>query len=464
MRYKLTGMALCFFLALVSSNAGAQESKGGEAYSIKDLTTTALEAGTSKERDEAFENLKQIFTFDPSAALALDTVLVQRGGKENILLSMDFLQTAAAKGNISALRRLGDRYRDGADFGLDPRKSIGIYEEAASKSDARAFTRLGEIYLAGKFVDTDVPKAVTLLEQALKMGDSSAAVKLGDVYRDKIDAQLDPAKSLEYYEIAAKGGDARAFVRMGDIYRNGEIVKPNREKADLQYRKAIELGDNSAQIKLAKLLLQGSAAQQKTAIHVLQPAVDRGEAEAVKLLALSYLAGEGVPRDPEKARTMLEKRARTGDGDAALTLVQIELSPDAKDGAANVEAAKQALKNYASILPPEATRTEHLMIDFAAPFDTVKIDGLVEKYNTLELENRRAVMTRLRALNINYYVAILQDMMKRSRLYDGPVSGQLSAASIVSFARMCQLQNKEKECLDGPLSYRSRVFLQTIMQ
>jgi TPR repeat protein len=296
------------------------------------------------------------------------------------------------------------------------------------------------------------------------MGDSSAAIRLGDIYRDKIEAQLDPAKSLEFYEIAAKGGDVRAFVRMGDIYRNGEIVKINREKAVSLYSKAIELGDQSAQIKLAKLLLQGSAAQQKTAIQVLKPAVDRGDAEAVKLLALSYLKGEGVPRDPEKARTMLKQKARGGDGEAALTLVQIELSADAGNGVANVEGAKVALDDYASILRPDDIRTEQLMIDFAAPFDTAKIEGLVAKFNILALENKREMMTRLRALNINYYVAIVQDMMKRNRLYEGPVSGQLSAASIVAFAKMCQLQNKENECLDGPLSYRSRVFLQSVMQ
>lgn len=464
MRCRLNGLALSLCLVLLGSTAFSQDAGSGQAYSLKDLTKTALGAESTAERDEAFENLKQIFTFDPSAALALDTVLVERGGRENILQSLDFLHSAASQGNVAALRRLGDRYREGEEFGLDPKKSIAIYEEAASKADARAFSRLGEIYLAGKLVTADVPKGIALLEQALEMGDTSAAVRLGDVYRDKMEPKLDPRRAMDYYEMAAKAGDVRAFGRLGDSYRDGEVAKIDRVKADLQYRKAIELGDERARIKLAKLLLQGSNAQQKAGIKVLQSAIDRGDSDAVKLLAMAHMRGEGVPRDPAKALRILEDKAKSGDSLSALTLIQLQLTPAAKGGAGNVAGARLALRDYSPILPAEDIRTETLMLEFAAPFNAARVDALVAEFAALELEHKRAAVTRLRAININYYVAVMQDMMKRNRLYEGPISGQLSSASIVAFARMCRLQQKETECREGPLSYRARQVLQTVMQ
>jgi TPR repeat protein len=108
--------------------------------------------------------------------------------------------------------------------------------------------------------------------------------------------------------------DAAADFAAGDAaYRRGDV-----RAAIANLRKAADAGHVRAQVLLGFIL--DGAEENAEAARYLAMADQQGDAEGTHMLAGLHAAGEGVPRDPARARELYEKAAASGFRDSVLVM------------------------------------------------------------------------------------------------------------------------------------------------
>ena len=117
-------------------------------------------------------------------------------------------ETAAAKGDASAMFNLGLLYENGQGVAQDYAKAREWYEKAAANDNASAMFNLGLLYARGDGVAQDYAKAHEWYEKAAAKGDAEAMFNLGLLYARGSGVARDYAKAREWYEKAAAEGDA----------------------------------------------------------------------------------------------------------------------------------------------------------------------------------------------------------------------------------------------------------------
>jgi len=85
------------------------------------------------------------------------------------------------------------------------------------------------------------------------------------------------------------------------------------------YEKAAEAGSPEAQVRLGFLL--DHAEDNERAVHWYRAAADQGYPDGLGGLAEMYAKGEGVPRDPAKARELFEKAGEAGHAPSIRVLI-----------------------------------------------------------------------------------------------------------------------------------------------
>ncbi|HEX4943954.1 MAG TPA: tetratricopeptide repeat protein [Usitatibacteraceae bacterium] len=111
----------------------------------------------------------------------------------------------------------------------------------------------------------------------------------------------------------ARAGPAEDYTAGDAAYRRGDV-----RSAIASLRKAADAGHAKAQVLLGSIL--EASQQDADAARYLALAADQGDAEGAYLLATLYSAGQGVDRDPAKARQLLEKAAAVGHRDSVFAI------------------------------------------------------------------------------------------------------------------------------------------------
>jgi TPR repeat protein len=109
--------------------------------------------------------------------------------------------------------------------------------------------------------------------------------------------------------------DVAAMRNVAMMLRRGEGVKQDLPAAAAMYRRAAEAGLPTAQADLADMLLKGEvggAPNPQAALPLLQAAAAANHPIAQYQLAQLYEAGQVVPRDLDKARTLYVAAAGRG--------------------------------------------------------------------------------------------------------------------------------------------------------
>lgn len=112
---------------------------------------------------------------------------------------------------------------------------------------------------------------------------------------------------------SAFAGPAEDYAAGDADYRRGDV-----RGAIASLRKAADAGHARAQVLLGSIL--GASDQGPEGARYLALAAAQGDAEGAYLLAALYSAGEGVPADPVRARTLLEKAAAQGHRESIFAL------------------------------------------------------------------------------------------------------------------------------------------------
>ena len=130
----------------------------------------------------------------------------------------------------------------------------------------------------------------------------------------------DAAEGLRRLRKAAADGDCSACLMLGREYMGGGAVDADEEEAERWFRLGADRNDPPCMASLGALLRQKGDAE--GAVRFLTKASDAGSSEAEGILALMYLEGEGVDRDPLRAEDLLCSASGKGNTDAKCDLAR----------------------------------------------------------------------------------------------------------------------------------------------
>lgn len=121
----------------------------------------------------------------------------------------------------------------------------------------------------------------------------------------------DAARATSIWASLAQGNDPDALYNLGQAHRLGRGVPKDAATAVDFYRRADRAGHAKAGEQLG-LMLFGEGATRSEALQLLERAARQGAPRASYVLAVEHLEGKRVRRDPDLARTYLQRAAEAG--------------------------------------------------------------------------------------------------------------------------------------------------------
>jgi uncharacterized protein len=152
------------------------------------------------------------------------------------------------------------------------------------------------------------PKVDTT-EAACKAGTAAACEDLAGMYLLGRGVAKDEAKAAVYFQAACNGGVAFACEMTGKMYRDGRGVERNPGTALALLTKGCDGGAYGACTSLG---LDALKHDPKTGVSLLTKACDGNDKLGCMGLGGLYLHGNGVRKDPRRARELIQKACTLG--------------------------------------------------------------------------------------------------------------------------------------------------------
>ncbi len=252
--------------------------------------------------------------------------------------------------------------------------AVGQYRKAAEQNYALAQNNLGASYENGRGVPKDDQQAIAWYRKAAEQNYAPAQSNLGVMYQNGQGVPRDDEQAIAWYRKAAEQNYALAQNNLGVMYQYGQGVRKDEQQAIAWYRKA---ADQGLALALNNLDEDAEAAVNRndfaTAIRIMRPLADQGNARAQRLLGMMYNAGWGVPKDDAEAAKWFRRAANQGDGDA-----QASLGAEYRDGRGVPQDYVHAYMWFilaAQIEEPGVNITAQNIGLLAAPRQAYNIDG-----------------------------------------------------------------------------------------
>jgi hypothetical protein len=283
--------------------------------------------------------------------------------------------------------------------------------------------------------------------------DGGALLKLAEVLSKGSAAER--ALVAPVYEKAGESGRDVAWVMLAQIHARGAGVPPDPLKAAGYYRRAIAAGRPDAMFGLGKALAQrtlGRAGTVSEGLALLREAEKKGYAEATAVLAECRIMGTGVPRDVGEGLTALREAWKGGNTAAALQLVAFY-----RDGRSGLIARNRFLAEYyfrkvEPGLDPNEAAVQRLLLDASAPGKRGDYAAIARSLGEIAGSKRRMVVRKMRVLNPNAYVFVIQSRLRELGVFAGRPDGRLSRRTMVAMQRYCRGVAGHEACRKGPMS------------
>ena len=281
-------------------------------------------------------------------------LLSLRSQPPNYAQALDAFNRAARMGSREAGTYLGEMYLSGQGVAMNQPLALTLLQKSADAGDPEAQLYLGLMYYQGWGVDRDRAKAARLLGNPAQLNYPQAAELLGRMYEDGDGGlpQSDEA-ALEWYLAAANAGDPVAMAKAGDMLED----QHKDDEAVMWWRKAAPLGVADAQVDLGVAYLVGQGGLKKdplAAVGWFQKAAAQKNRMGQVYLADAYRDGNGIARDPAKARALYNEVA--ADTKTAISIM-------ARDGLAKLDGKPPQSGNVAS----SANRADAAQVRNQAP-------------------------------------------------------------------------------------------------
>lgn len=244
---------------------------------------------------------------------------------------------AAAHGDASALKVLGDMANFGIGVPQSDLRASKWYLKAAKKNDTDAQIELGNLYGKGLGVPKNISEAEKWWLTAGSLGSLRAQYRLCEGYSGKGDIlQRDAKLASAWCERASESGEGRAQLLFALLLENGDLINPDLPKAAFWMRKAAEAGHAVAQFHLGSMYARGAGVSQsfRDAQEWYTKSAENGHIQAQVSLGALYFSERNGPRDLKQAAQWWTRAAQRGSVDAQSLLCR---NFDEMKGIANID-------------------------------------------------------------------------------------------------------------------------------
>jgi TPR repeat protein len=400
-----------------------QAAEGGENASYQRIGVIQLELGNFNE------------------ALAALEIAVDRGSKSSIVTLAQGHATGAfgplsdqSKG-VPVLEELaqletGERAAfalanllwEGDAMAMDKARAVNIYRNLADRGYARALRTMGRLHLRGnnpEFVAKDLTRAIALLQEAVNKGSAWALRDLGAAYietQNYEDAELALSTAVQLEVSGASADLANAH------YRSllGPLSDPSKGRAEL--KQLAEMGDVGA----ARYALK----------HYERRSRRINELDVDLVVANLWQATEA------------------GDGGAARVLARFyrNLSWMMTD---EREQVAKLVRDHGDILGAQSLAAETISVLYDRNDHRGSQARVTDYLDNLSEPGYAQALLRLRSIEIQAYVRVLQTSLRDLGYYEGRVSGLASDLTIKAIRRFCQDEGIDETCKHGPVAFQS---------
>lgn len=241
--------------------------------------------------------------------------------------AIEYYRQGTAKGHADSIYRLAINLAS-SGAAADAREAQTLLEKQAEKDVTVAGRILGELFVRGRFTEKpDAENGVSWWKKAAAAGDTASMNFLAAFYDGQMGFpnKKDPALTIQYYSAAAAKGDTSAMINLGSRLLTGETKLRDEKKGKEWIAKAIEAKDASGYLALGAYQ-EGVKKDAKAALTQYEKGAAAGQGECMIHAAAMYTKGEGVEKNENKAKDLLEKAAEGGSAQAHLELAGLLLN------------------------------------------------------------------------------------------------------------------------------------------
>lgn len=194
-------------------------------------------------------------------------------------------------------------------------------------------------------IGQDDKEAFKLMQQAAQDGSADAEGGLGYFYAQGIEVPKDEVKAAEHFQKGAEGGSARSQLNYAVVLLSGQGVEKDPAAAVSWLEKAAAAGVPEAQERLGLAvfhgdLIEGVGRDDEKARQLLQAASEAGQPQAQNAYAFMLSNARGGDSDEGAAETWYRRAAEQGEPKAMANLGRMLFNSGAKDRARRVEGLK----------------------------------------------------------------------------------------------------------------------------
>lgn len=242
--------------------------------------------------------------------------------------SIDFAmyRLATEQNDPSAQYLVGNNYLEGKTVNKDYLEAVQWFEKAAKQGHKKAQYQLGKMYLYGTGIDKNYPFALEFLQKAAENRHVQAQFELGNYYMMGGSGVVEYTNAITWYRRAAGQHHRMAMLELGKLLyeQRGEEQLPG--EALKLLKRAADAGEHEASKYLRKV--KNGEIRIAKAAPAIAPQPQRAPEEIASLnlsgksestgsassesqfrLAMTYLEGDGVDKDPIIAARLLRKAA-----------------------------------------------------------------------------------------------------------------------------------------------------------
>lgn len=182
--------------------------------------------------------------------------------------------------------------------------------KSAENNDKYALVQLaGELDKSGTASPQELKKVFQLAKRAADLGSNRAVLMLGWMYHDGNGVKRDLQEAAKYFHMACARGNPGALLALANLYERGDGEPQNINNSDKYYKMALKMDLARAPIAYGNFLSYHCADKKslERAVSYYKLSAGKNQMEADTRLALLYLHGEGVKKDPLEASNLRKK-------------------------------------------------------------------------------------------------------------------------------------------------------------
>lgn len=208
--------------------------------------------------------------------------------------------------------------------------AVTLFKFAAERDVVGAAVELAEHLAIGLGTEQNSSEAIRWLTKAADARDPLGMRKLGAKYLSGEDVPPNPEMAAKWFRTGAEAGDVECMIELATMLFKGHAgVAMDATEAAQWATRAANAGNTRGMIALATACMLKRPSDDKTAFTWLSRAAQEGDADAMEMLAMLYMAGRGCERSEPTSVHWMHKAALAG-SDGAMEKLETAFSNDAE--------------------------------------------------------------------------------------------------------------------------------------